>query len=124
MPKISDLSLTVGSSTVTLVPAGIQSGDQPSMFVTVGPTLALDQQTTLSHKVTQGSANRNVRVSGTTKSVVTTDGITLVDAVLGFELKLSYPKNTTLAERQHNVDLLIAYLSSQRTVIADTSVYY
>lgn len=124
MPQIAPLLLTVGSTTVEYIPAGTQSGDTPSMYTTVGPTLALDQQNTLSHVATQGPANRTVRVRGVNKKVQTSDGLEVVSAISSFELKLTYPKNTVLEDREHVLDLIIAYVTDQKAMLASAALLY
>lgn len=124
MPQIAPLPLTVGTTTVNYVPAGTQNGDKPSMYTTVGDTLSLDQQDTLSHLVSQGSANRIVRVHGVKKKVSTAEGIEVVSAISSFDLKLTYPKATILADRIEMLDLIIAYITDQKEILAKTEVYY
>ena len=94
MPNIVTLPLTVGSQTVNYVPAGTQNGDKPSLWTTVGPTLSLDQQNTLSHSVTQGTSNRSVRVRGVIKKVSSAEGIDVVSGISGFDVKFTFPKVT------------------------------
>ena len=124
MPNIATLTLTVGSNTVDYVPAGTQNGDKPSLWTTVGPTLSLDQQNTLSHSVTQGTSNRSVRVRGVIKKISSVEGIDVVSGISGFDAKFTFPKVTVMADRGEVIDTLIAYLQSQRDVLIATEVMY
>lgn len=124
MPNIAALALTVGSKTVEYVPAGTQNGEKPSLWTTVGSTLSLDQQNTLSHSVTQGTSNRSVRVRGVIKKVSSVEGIDVVSGISGFDIKLTFPKVTIKEDREEVIDTLIAYLTSQRDVLVATEVMY
>ena len=124
MPQIATLPLTVGSETVNYVPAGTQNGDKPSMFTTVGDTLSLDQQSTLTHLVTQGSANRIVRVHGVLKKVDQVQSMNLVTATSSFDVKLTFPKLTVVADREKVIDTMIAYLQSQRDMLVRTEILF
>lgn len=124
MPQIATLPLTVGPETVNYVPVGTQNGDKPSMFATVGDTLSLDQQSTLTHLVTQGSANRIVRAHGVLKKVYKANDINVVAASSSFDVKLTFPKLTVIADRERVIDTLIAYLTSQRDMLARAEILY
>ena len=124
MPQIATLPLTVGSETVEYVPAGTQNGDKPSTYATVGDTLSLDQQSTLTHLVTQGSANRIIRVHGVLKKVNQVDTISVVAATSSFDVKLTFPKLTVLADREKVIDTMIAYLQSQRDMLVRAEMLY
>lgn len=124
MPQIVTLPLTVGSETVNYVPAGTQNGDKPSMYTTVGDTLSLDQQSTLTHLVTQGSANRIVRAHGVLKKVNQVDTTSIVVATSSFDVKLTFPKLTVVADREKVIDTLIAYLQSQRDMLVRAEILY
>lgn len=124
MPNIAALALTVGSKTVDYVPAGTQNGDKPSLWTTVGSTLSLDQQNTLSHSVTQGTSNRSVRIRGVIKKVSTAEGIDVVSGISGFDVKFTFPKVTIAEDRGDVIDTLIAYLTAQRGVLVATEVMY
>lgn len=124
MPNIASLPLTVGSQTVEYVPAGTQNGDKPSLWTTVGSTLSLDQQNTLSHSVTQGTSNRSVRVRGVIKKVSLAEGISVVSGISGFDVKFTFPKVTIAEDRGEVIDTLIAYLQSQRDILISTEVMY
>lgn len=124
MPNIATLPLTVGATTVDYVPAGTQNGDKPSLWTTVGPTLSLDQQNTLSHLVTQGTTNRSVRVRGVIKKVSTVEGIDVVSSTASYDAKFTFPKVTTAADRGVVIDTLIAYLESQRDILIATDIMY
>lgn len=124
MSQIAPISLAVGSETVDFIPAGTQTGKEPSMYTTVGPDLSLDQQSTLSHLATSGPANRSVRARLVTKSIVTSDGLRVVSGVLSGEIKFTFPKTSLLSDRQKSVDLMIAYLTAERDHIASTEVMY
>lgn len=124
MPQIATLPLTVGSETVNYVPAGTQNGDKPSMYTTVGDTLSLDQQSTLTHLVTQGSANRIVRAHGVLKKVNQVDSMSIVAATSSFDVKLTFPKLTIVADREKVIDTLIAYLQNQRDMLVRAEILY
>ena len=124
MPQIVALPLTVGSETVNYVPAGTQNGDKPSMYTTVGDTLSLDQQSTLTHLVTQGSANRIVRAHGVLKKVNQVDSMNIVAATSSFDVKLTFPKLTVVADREKVIDTLIAYLQDQRDMLVRAEILY
>lgn len=124
MPQIATLPLTVGSETVNYVPAGTQNGDKPSMYTTVGDTLSLDQQSTLTHLVTQGSANRIVRAHGVLKKVNQVDSMNIVAATSSFDVKLTFPKLTVVADREKVIDTLIAYLQNQRDMLVRAEILY
>lgn len=124
MPQIATLPLTVGTETVNYVPAGTQNGDKPSMYTTVGDTLSLDQQSTLTHLVTQGSANRIVRAHGVLKKVNQVDSMNIVAATSSFDVKLTFPKLTVVADREKVIDTLIAYLQNQRDMLVRAEILY
>ena len=124
MPQIVALPLTVGRETVEYVPAGTQNGDKPSMYTTVGDTLSLDQQSTLTHMVTQGSANRIVRLHGVLKKVNQVDTMNIVAATSSFDVKLTFPKLTVVADREKVIDTMIAYLQDQRDLLVRAEILY
>lgn len=124
MPQIANQELAVGSKTVQYVPAGTQVGKQPSLWTTVGPDLSLDMQNQVTHLVVAGEANRNVHVNGTVKNTMVSNGVTVVSGISSFTGKLSFPKNTTLVQREEAFDTYLAFLVSNRSAITKTETFY
>lgn len=126
MPQIKPLTLEYGGNTHTFQPAETQSREQPSIWVTSGPTLALDQQAVVSHLVKNGPQNRNTHLKINLKKVETLNNVEIVSAVLTSELKLSFPRNTTTADRQQILSALSALLADSEfsSTLVNTEVYY
>lgn len=124
MPQGINLTLTVGSKTENYVLTRTQTGDAPTTYECGHTSGAIDLANIISHAVSNGPKNRNVSVRGTDKAVVTADGINALRSVNSFDVKLSFAKSSTLAERQHTVDLLIAYLTYEAAVLAAAETYF
>lgn len=124
MPQGINLALTVGSMTENYVLTRTQTGDAPTTYECGHTSGAIDLANIISHAVSNGPKNRNVSVRGTDKAVVTLDGIDALRSVNSFDVKLSFAKSSTLAERRHTVDLLIAYLVQESAVLAAAETYF
>lgn len=124
MPQGINLSLTVGTETENYVLTRTQTGDAPTTYECGHTSGAIDLANIISHSVSNGPKNRNVAVRGTDKAVVTLEGIDALRSVNSFDVKLSFAKSSTLAERQHTVDLLIAYLTQEKAVLAAAETYF
>lgn len=129
MPQIDEISLVVGAKTIKYVPVGTQRGkDEKSRWTTSGPTLSLDEQDQLTHVVTQGSANRHVKLDAVTKYMRPAPGtvpeIQVVSGVGSGNIAFTFPKTSTVAERTYTVDAMIAYLTKVKTIIVSTEMYY
>lgn len=124
MPQGINLTLKVGSKTENYVLTRTQTGDAPTTYECGHTSGAIDLANIISHAVSNGPKNRNVSVRGTDKAVVTADGIDALRSVNSFDVKLSFAKSSTLAERQHTVDLLIAYLTYEAAVLAAAETYF
>lgn len=124
MPQGINLTLKVGSKTENYVLTRTQTGDAPTTYECGHTSGAIDLANIISHAVSNGPKNRNVSVRGTDKAVVTADGIDALRSVNSFDVKLSFAKSSTLAERQHTVGLLIAYLTYEAAVLAAAETYF
>lgn len=124
MPQGINLSLSVGNETETYVLTRTQTGDAPTTYERGHTSGAIDLANIISHSVSNGPKNRNVAVRGTDKAVVTLEGIDALRSVNSFDVKLSFAKSSTLSERQHTVDTLIAYLTDQSAILAAAETYF
>lgn len=124
MPQGINLTLKVGSKTENYVLTRTQTGDAPTTYECGHTSGAIELANIISHAVSNGPKNRNVSVRGTDKAVVTADGIDALRSVNSFDVKLSFAKSSTLAERQHTVGLLIAYLTYEAAVLAAAETYF
>lgn len=124
MPQGHDLFLTVGTKTENYVLTRTQTGDAPTTYECGHTSGAIELANILSHAVSNGPKNRNVSVRGTDKAVVTLEGIDALRSVNSFDVKFSFAKSSTLVERQHTVDLLIAHLTAEKAILAAAETYF
>lgn len=78
----------------------------------------------VSHSSTAGPENRNISVRGTNKFTQTIEGIDTLYVINGWDVKLSFPKQSTAVQRTKTIDTMIAWLTSQKAMLVTTEAYY
>ncbi|DAD52623.1 TPA_asm: coat protein [ssRNA phage SRR6960551_5] len=124
MAQAANLSLTVGAATVAYTLTGVQNGDLPTMWEAGPADGTLNFADTISHKISSGSANRNLSIKSANKVVGTIDGNPAVIRVLSGDLKITFPRDSTTVERTKILDTVIGFLNSQKANLASAQAYY
>lgn len=124
MATMANLSLTVSGVAQTFVVAAKQNGTIPSTWERGHASGTLLFADVISHNVSAGAQNRNVSLRLLQRRIgPDAAGADSVLATVGTDIKMSFPKSSTSAERTAHLDLIIAFLTAQKTAIASTEVY-
>lgn len=124
MPQGTNQSITVGSTTSVYALAQTQQANLPTLFVKAHSSGVIEFGDILSHQVTTGSKNRNVKLKLTQKVISSVDGIDMLARVLSCDVNFSFPKSCTATERTQLVDTLIAGLTKVKADIISTEIYF
>lgn len=123
LPLGATLNTSGGVATVFVL-TQTQNGELPTLWEAGPVSGVLLFANTISHKVTAGPANRNLQLKLVRKTVGTVSGVETLMGTNSCDLKFSFARTSTTAERLELIDQAILLLNSQRVALASTSPYF